>query len=337
MNETILVTGGCGFIGSHCCVELIKNGYNVIIVDNLINSDKNVIINIEKITNITPKYYYNNISDETNMNIIFNDNKIDAVIHLAGFKSVKESKIDPLKYYENNISNLIILLKCMRKYNVNKLIFSSSALVYGNSDIIPINEKCNINILNPYAQTKFMSELILKDCCDIYNISCISLRYFNPVGCHSSGFLEENYKNMPNNLFPIIISIYNGNKTNLEIFGSDYNTKDGTGVRDYIHVEDIARGHVQTLKYMKLDNLIKFDIFNLGTGIGYSVLDIINKFEVHTNKKLPYLFKDRRIGDPDILLADSNKANKVIGFKPIYDLDDMILSSLNSYQLNNHI
>jgi UDP-glucose 4-epimerase len=335
MKQTILLTGGCGFIGSHCCVELIQNGYDVIIVDNLTNSNKNIIINIEKITNINPKFYNNNISDENNMDIIFNDNKIDIVIHLAGFKSVKESKIDPLKYYENNVSNLIILLKCMKKHNVNKLIFSSSALVYGNSDIIPISEECNINILNPYAQTKFMSELILKDCSESYDISCIALRYFNPVGCHSSGLIEENYKNNPNNLFPIIVSIYNGYKDKLEIFGGDYNTKDGTGIRDYIHVEDIARGHIQTLKYLASNNFTKFDTFNLGTGIGYSVLEIINKFELHTNKKLPYIFKDRRMGDPDILLADCNKANKIIEFNPIYNLDDMVISSLKSYNLKN--
>lgn len=337
MDGTILLTGGCGFIGSHCCVELLKNGYNVIIIDNLINSDKNVITNIEKITNRKPKYYNNNISDENNIDIIFKNNKINTVIHLAGFKSVGESKIDPLKYYENNVSNLIILLKYMKKYDVNKLIFSSSALIYGNSDIIPINEECNINILNPYAQTKLISELILKDCCQSYDISCVSLRYFNPVGCHSSGLLEENYKITPNNLFPIIISIYNGHKNHLEIFGSDYNTKDGTGVRDYIHVEDIAKGHFKTLKYMESNKLVKFDVFNLGTGIGYSVLDIVNKFELHSNRKIPYIFKDRRIGDPDILLADSNKASKIMGFNPIYNLDDMVLSSLKSYFLKNNI
>lgn len=330
MNKTILLTGGCGFIGSHCCIELIQNNYKVIIVDNLINSNDDVLFNIEKITQTMPKFYNYDVSDEINMDIIFKDNKIDTVIHLAGFKSVSESKIDPLKYYDNNISGLITLLKCMVKYNVNKIIFSSSALVYGNSDIIPINEECKVNILNPYAQTKLISESILKDCSEAYNISCISLRYFNPVGCHSSGLLQENYKAPPNNLFPIIISIYNGYKDHLEIFGDDYNTKDGTGVRDYIHIEDIAKGHVQTLKYLEFDNKLKFDIFNLGTGIGYSVLDIINKFELYTNKKLPFVFKDRRIGDPDILLADSNKANKLIGFNPIYNLDDMILSSVKS-------
>ena len=325
MNKTILLTGGCGFIGSHCCVELIKNDYNIIIID--INPDQNIILNIEKITNIKPKFYNFNILDETKMENIFNDNKIDIVIHLAAFKSVSESKNYPLKYYDNNITGLITLLKIMVKYNVDKIIFSSSALVYGNSKIIPINETCKVDILNPYAQTKFMSESILKDCCESYNISCIILRYFNPVGCHSSGLLKENYKSSPNNLFPIIMSIYNGKKDHLEIFGTDYNTKDGTGVRDYIHVEDIAVGHLQTLKYLE-ENRVKFDVLNLGTGIGYSVLEIVNKFEYHSSKKLPFLFKDRRIGDPDILIADASKANKILGFKPIYNLDDMVLSSI---------
>jgi len=330
MYKTILLTGGCGFIGSHCCVQLIENGYNVIIIDNLVNSDKNTLFVIEKLTNVLPKFYSADVSDEKAITMIFRDNKIDVVIHLAGFKSVAESKSDPLKYYDNNVCGIINLLKCMKTHCVSKIIFSSSASVYGNSDEIPINENCNIDILNPYATTKYISELILKDCAESYGISCICLRYFNPVGCHASGLLGENYKSEPSNLFPIIISVYCGYQEKLEIFGSDYDTKDGTAIRDYIHVEDLATGHLKALKYIESNEIIKYEIFNLGTGIGYSVLDVIQKFELHIGKKIPIIFKDKRIGDPRILLANIFKAKTKLGFDPIYNLDDMILSSVQN-------
>ena len=330
MYETVLVTGGCGYIGSHCCVLLIQNGYKVIIVDNLVNSNQQTLSNIEKITNVSPKFYSADVSDKIAMDMIFRDNKIDVVMHLAGFKSVPESKSDPLKYYDNNVRSIINLMKCMKSHKVTKMIFSSSASVYGNSEEIPIGENCEIDLLNPYAATKFFSELIMKDCSEAYGIKCISLRYFNPVGSHESGLLEENCKSPTANLFPIIVSIYCGHRDHLEIFGNDYDTKDGTCVRDYIYVGDLASGHLKTLKYLDQDDSPKFEIFNLGTGTGYSVLEVVKKFELYTGHELPYVFKDRRKGDPDVLIADTSKARSILKFTPANYLDYMVLSSIQN-------
>lgn len=330
MNKTILVTGGCGYIGRHCCVQLIQYGYRVVIVDNLVNSDQQILESIKKITKVLPKFYSADVSNENAMNMIFRDNKIDIVMHLAGFKSISESKSDPLKYYDNNVCCVVNLIKCMKNHKVDKIIFSSSASVYGNSKEIPINENCEIDLLNPYATTKFFSELILKDCVEAYGISCISLRYFNPVGSHSSGLLDESYETSTSNLFPIIVSIYNGFRERLEIFGKDYNTKDGTAIRDYICVEDLASGHLNALNYLEKFRYPKFKIFNLGTGKGYSVLEVIQKFELYTSKKLNWEFGNRRLGDPDILIADPTKARNALNFIPCSSLDYMVLSSIRS-------
>jgi UDP-glucose 4-epimerase len=249
---------------------------------------------------------------------------------LAGLKSISESNSDPLKYYDNNICGVVNLIKCMKYHKVNKIIFSSSASVYGNSKEIPINEKCEIELLNPYATTKFFSESILKDCVKAYGMSCVSLRYFNPVGSHSSGLLDENYESPTSNLFPLIVSIYSGYRNRLEIFGEDYDTRDGTAIRDYIYVEDLASGHLNTLNYLEKSQSPKFKIFNLGTGKGYSVLEVIKKFELYTTKKLNWNFGDRRVGDPDILIADTSKARPILKFTPCDSLDYMVLSSIRS-------
>lgn len=315
--QTILVTGGCGFIGSHCVVELLQNNYNVIIVDNLINSSIHVLDAIEKITNKKPLFYQYDITSHK-LNDVFKNHPIDAVIHLAGYKSVSESFTDPLLYYDNNVCGLINLLKCMNKFKVNKIIFSSSATVYGQPDIVPVTESSPIQILNPYGQTKYMSELILKD----LKITSIIFRYFNPVGGHP--LLGEKPNGIPTNLFPVILSVYNQKQSHLNIFGSDYNTSDGTAIRDYIHVIDLAKAHVQALDYDQSD------IFNLGTGQGYTVLDIVKTFEKQTNQKCPYQLKERRMGDADIIYADYTKAKQLLKWEPIYDLETMVKDTIKA-------
>lgn len=310
--KIILLTGGCGFIGSHCAVELIKNQYHVIIVDNLVNSSITILDSIEKLTQIRPTFYQRDITNEDQLNQVFDNHSIDAVIHLAGYKSVSQSIDDPLTYYHNNVTGLITLLKCMNKHNVLKIIFSSSATVYGNPEKLPITEDCQINILNPYGQTKLMSELILKDS----PCTSIILRYFNPVGSYP--LLSENPKGIPTNLFPVILSVYNNQKQHLDIYGSDYETHDGTPVRDYIHVVDLARAHVKALEYRQSD------IFNLGTGAGYSVLDIVNAFETCTKQKLPCVLQSKRPGDAAVIYADSTKAKTLLNWEPTMTLTDMV-------------
>lgn len=323
--QTILLTGGTGYIGSHIAVELLQNGYQIVIVDNLSNSHDTVVSIIEKISGKKVKFYRCDINNCNHLDQVFQENTIDVVIHLAGHKSVAESITDPLKYYDNNVGGLITLLKCMENHLVKRIIFSSSATVYGNPETLPITEDSKINILNPYGSTKLMSENILRD---IPGLSVIILRYFNPVGAHSSGLLNENPRIRATNLFPIITSIYEGQKEYLEVFGSDYSTDDGSPIRDYIHVIDLAYGHVKSLDYI-LQNNVKCEIFNLGTGRGYSVLEIIKGFEKHSGKKLPFLLKERRNGDSETIYADCQKANNILGWLPKYNLDDMICSTLN--------
>lgn len=319
--QTIMLSGSNGFIGSHCAVELIQSGYNIIMVDNLNNSSITVLDAIEKITHKRPPFYQYDITNEELLMSVFNNHKIDAVIHLAGYKSVSESVTHPLKYYENNVSGLITLLKCMEKHKVNKIIFSSSATVYGQPIQIPVTESSPINILNPYGQTKYMSELILKD---IPHLTSIILRYFNPVGGYP--LLKENPNNLPTNLFPVIMSIYNYKKSHLDIYGDNYNTIDGTPIRDYIHVVDLAKAHVKALLYNQSD------IFNLGTGKGYSVLDIVKIFENETGEKLPYQFKNRRLGDAEAIYADCTKARQLLNWQAEYDLQTMVKDTVLSYK-----
>lgn len=316
---SILVTGGTGFIGSHVVVELLNLDYEVIIIDNLSNSYSNVIDNIVKITGKTPVFYQVDVNDIC-LNDIFKKHIIDTVIHLAGHKSISESIKNPLKYFHNNVNGLINVLQCMNRNNIKKIIFSSSATVYGNPLKLPINEESDINILNPYAQSKRMSELILEDIKT--ELSIISLRYFNPVGGHESGLLNENTLGLANNLFPVIMNVYQGKQEYLEVFGTDYATKDGTCIRDYIHVVDLAKGHIKALNYIKPG----YEAFNLGTGIGYSVFDIINEFEKYG--KLNYKIKNKRIGDASVIYSDCQKANHLLKWQSTYNLQDMVKSCI---------
>ncbi len=327
MKKNILVTGGAGYIGSHTSVELINAGYNVIIVDNLINSDMEVIDRIKEITGTLPLFYQIDIRDEKALDEIFKINKIDAVIHFAGLKAVGESCINPVLYYDNNIMSTLVLLKVMKKYNVGTIVFSSSATVYGEPERLPLDEDCALNPNSPYGRSKLMIEQILKD---IYSANkemiVVVLRYFNPVGAHKSGLIGENPKGIPNNLTPYLAKVATGELSCVNVFGHDYNTPDKTGVRDYIHVCDLARGHVIAVEKLLSSG---YYVYNLGTGRGYSVLEVIAAFERACNKTLPVKFTDRRPGDIASYYASPIKAEKELGFKAKYNLDDMCASLWN--------
>ncbi len=324
----ILVTGGTGYIGSHTVVELIKNNYDVVIIDNLSNSSKDVVNKIEKITGSKCKFYEADIRDENALDKIFKENKIDAVIHFAGYKAVGESVKKPLDYYDNNVVGTIKLLETMKKYNCKKMVFSSSATVYGNPKVHKFDETIERGkAVNPYGATKIVIEEMLENLYvsdDTFEISI--LRYFNPVGAHESGIIGENPNGVPNNLMPYIQKVAKGELPELSIFGSDYNTKDGTGVRDYIHVVDLAKGHIKALE--KLDNK-KVYTYNLGTGKGYSVLDLVKTFEKVNNIKIKYKFVDRRPGDLDCYYADTSKAEKELGWKAEKGIEEMCKDSWN--------
>lgn len=330
----ILVTGGTGYIGSHTCIELINNGYEVIIIDNLSNSKKDVLKRIKQITGITPIFYEGNVQNEQLLISIFEKHQIDAVIHFAGLKAVGESVEKPLEYYQNNLDSTLVLLKVMKKYNVNKIIFSSSATVYGSNNQVPFKETDKIGgTTNPYGTSKLFIEQILNDL-SISNpdFSIIILRYFNPIGAHKSGLIGDNPNGIPNNLMPYITKVATKELTHLNIFGNDYPTKDGTGVRDYIHVVDLAIGHVKALTKSIKENGIH--IYNLGTGIGYSVLEIVKTFEQENNIKIPYEIKPRRAGDIAECYADVTKAKEELDFKTKYNIKDMVKDSYNFY-INN--
>ncbi len=312
--ENILVTGGAGYIGSHTVVELIKNGYNPIVVDDLSNSKEEVINRIEKITGIRPKFYKVSLLDEENFEQIFIKEKIDGVIHFAGFKAVGESVKKPLMYYSNNINSTLILLKMMEKYGVKNIVFSSSATVYGNPKVVPIKEDAEVGgVTNPYGRTKFMIEEILKDVAFVNKEMNITiLRYFNPIGAHESGLIGEDPNGIPNNLMPYITQVAIGKLEKLNVFGNDYNTVDGTGVRDYIHVVDLAVGHVASLR--KMEENPGLLIYNLGTGKGVSVLEMVKAFETANDIKIPYQIAPRREGDIDACYADCSKANEELNW-----------------------
>lgn len=321
----VLLTGGAGYIGSHTAIELLNKNIEIVIVDDFSNSNEKVLDSIRKITEKDFKFYQINYLDREKLEKVFEENKIDAVINFAGFKSVRESTEKPLDYYYNNVSGVIILLQTMQKFNVKKFVFSSSATVYGDPEIVPLTEKAKTEAVNPYGSTKLQIEQILKDLYDSdnsWNI-CI-LRYFNPVGSHESGLIGEEPQGIPNNLMPYIVRVASGELDELSVYGNDYNTKDGTGVRDYIHVVDLAKGHV-----LALEKLNKFTIYNLGTGQGYSVLDVINTFEEATGKKIKYKFAPRRSGDVASYFADVTKAEKELGFKANKTLKDMCKDSWN--------
>ena len=326
----ILLPGGAGFIGSHTAVELLNAGKEIIILDNFSNSKPEVLDSIKKITGKDFKFYEVDYLDKEKLEKVFKENEIEAVLNFAGYKAVGESVKKPLEYYTNNISGALVLLETMKKYNVKKFIFSSSATVYGDPETIPITEECKTGgTTNPYGTTKLFIEQILKDLYksdDSWDM-CI-LRYFNPVGAHESGLIGEEPQGIPNNLMPYIVRVASGQLKELSVFGNDYPTPDGTGVRDYIHVVDLAKGHVKALE--KLDKEQKgLYIYNLGTGKGYSVLDMVKAFEQATGKKVPYKIAPRREGDIAMCYADPKKAKKELGWTAEKTLEDMCKDSWN--------
>ena len=319
----ILVTGGAGYIGSHTCIELINAGYDVVVLDNLSNSSEKSLERVAKITGKKIPFYKVDILDKEGMNEIFEKESIDSVIHFAGLKAVGESVAKPLEYYHNNITGTLLLCDVMRAHNVKNIIFSSSATVYGDPAFIPITEDCpKGKITNPYGQTKSMLEQILTDlhvADPEWNV--VLLRYFNPIGAHESGLIGEDPKGIPNNLLPYIAQVAVGKLEALGVFGDDYDTPDGTGVRDYIHVVDLAKGHVKALK--KIADKSGVSIYNLGTGNGYSVLQVLHAFEKACGKKIPYVIKPRRPGDIATCYADASKAKKELGWEAEYDIERM--------------
>lgn len=318
----ILLTGGAGFIGSHTAVELSEKGYDVVILDNLVNSEKDVVNNIEKIINKKVKFYIGDCRDEQLLEKIFEENKIDCVIHFAGLKAVGESCEKPLLYYENNLMAMIALLKVMQKCNVNKLVFSSSATVYDPSNSDCRKEGMRLGCTNPYGWTKFTCEQIIRDCCQANKqLRAISLRYFNPVGAHKSYLIGENPKGIPNNLMPYIQQVALGQREYLHVYGNDYDTVDGTGVRDYIHVCDLAQAHIAASEYLN-DHQGCIEV-NIGTGKGTSVLEMVKCFEKVNNVIIPYKIEGRRAGDVATVYADTKKANDLLHWKSHMTLEDM--------------
>ncbi|MBR2246507.1 MAG: UDP-glucose 4-epimerase GalE [Bacilli bacterium] len=329
----ILVTGGLGYIGSHTCVELLNEDYEVVIVDNLSNSKIEVLDKIKEITNKDVKFYKEDVCDIKALEKIFYENKIDAVIHFAGYKAVGESVEKPIMYYENNLISTLNLCKIMKEYNCKRLVFSSSATVYGSPHTLPIEEGFPLSTTNPYGTTKLMNEMILEDCYKAdKDFSIVILRYFNPIGSHSSGLIGEDPNGIPNNLMPYIVRVASGELECLSVFGSDYDTPDGTGVRDYIHVVDLALGHIKAIE--KTFKGPGIDYYNLGTGKGYSVLDMINTFEEVNNVKVNYKIVDRRPGDIAACYADPTKAKEELGWEAKYDIERMCKDSYN-YILKN--
>lgn len=326
----ILLPGGAGFIGSHTAIELLEEGKEIIIVDDFSNSNPKVLEAIKQITGKDFKFYEMDYKNQEKLEKIFQENKIEAVINFAGFKAVGESVQKPIEYYHNNISGALILLEIMKKYDCKKFIFSSSATVYGEPERIPLTEECRTGgTTNPYGNTKLFIEQILKDSYISDNTwdICI-LRYFNPIGAHKSGLIGEEPQGIPNNLMPYIVRVANGQLKELSIFGDDYDTTDGTGVRDYIHVVDLAKGHVKALNKIDKEKSGLY-IYNLGTGTGYSVLDMVKTFEKVTGKKVPYKIAPRRAGDIATCYANPQKAKQELGWETTKTLDDMCRDSWN--------
>ena len=331
---SILVTGGAGYIGSHTSIELLQAGYDIVIVDNFCNSKPESLNRLEELTGKKPKFYEVDILDREGLNKVFDENNIEAVIHFAGLKAVGESVEKPIEYYENNISGTLVLCDVMRKHNVKKIVFSSSATVYGMNNKVPFSEDMpTASATNPYGSTKLFIEQILSD---IYvsdnEWSVALLRYFNPIGAHESGRIGEDPNGIPNNLMPYITQVAVGKRKELSVFGNDYDTHDGTGVRDYIHVVDLAKGHLKAVGKVLSSNGV--EAYNLGTGIGYSVLDVVNSFEKASGQKVPYKIVERRAGDIATCYADATKALRELGWKAEKNLDDMCRDSWR-WQKNN--
>ncbi len=329
----ILLTGGAGFIGSHTCIELIKAGHKAVIADDLSNSKPAVLERLKELTGQDIPFYNIDVADKEKVDSMFAKENFDAVIHFAGFKAVGESVAKPLMYYRNNLDTTLTLLEAMAKYNVNNFVFSSSATVYGVPERVPLVEGMKTGCTNPYGWTKLMIEQILTDAAAAdKNLSVVLLRYFNPIGAHPSGRIGEDPTGIPNNLLPYITQVAIGKLPQLGVFGNDYPTHDGTGVRDYIHVVDLAKGHVKAIEYA--DKNKGTEIFNLGTGIGYSVLDIVKAFEKANDIKIPYVIKPRRDGDIAECYADPTKARDVLGWQAEETLENMCKDSWR-WQSNN--
>ena len=330
----ILVTGGTGYIGSHTCVELINSGHEVVIVDNLYNSSIAVLDRIEKISGIKPKFYKIDLLDIETLENVFKENIFDACIHFAGYKAVGESVEKPLEYYENNITGSLNLYKLLKKYNVNNLVFSSSATVYGNDFEVPFKEEYGLGTTtNPYGSTKKMNEMIIADLCNANKeMSAVLLRYFNPIGAHESGLIGEVPNGIPNNLVPYIAQTANGIRDYLRIWGNDYDTVDGTGVRDYIHVVDLAKAHVLAIEYAISHK--GSEVINVGTGKGYSVLEVLHAYEKAVGHDIPYKIMERRPGDIATCFADTRKAYELLGFKAKFDIEKMCEDSYKFSKMN---
>ena len=323
---TILVTGGAGYIGSHTCVKLLEEGYDIVVVDNLINSNEKALERIKELTGKDFPFYHFDVCDGNMLEKVFTDHAIDCVIHFAGLKAVGESVSKPLEYYGNNLFSTITLCRVMQRHQVKQFIFSSSATVYKPGSPMPVNEEADLGCTNPYGWTKYMCEQILRDVVHANpDWSAVLLRYFNPIGAHESGRIGEDPSGIPNNLVPYITQTALGRLEKLHVYGNDYDTKDGTGVRDYIHVQDLAQGHVDAVKYAA--EHAGCEEINLGTGIGYSVLDIVNAFEKVNNVAVPYEISPRRPGDVATVYADAAKARKLLHWKAEKSLEDMCRDS----------
>lgn len=320
------MTGGAGYIGSHICIELLGAGFDIVVVDNLSNSDKKSLQRVTKITGQQFDFYQTDLRDQKALDEVFSSHNIDAVIHLAGLKAVGESCEQPLKYYQNNISASLVLFEVMQKHGVTKLVFSSSATVYGDPATVPIDENFPLTVTNPYGRTKLMIEEMLKDIAAVTSFNVVLLRYFNPAGAHKSGLIGEDPNGIPNNLLPYVSQVAVGKRQKVSVFGGDYPTPDGTGVRDYIHVVDLAKGHVKALQAMKKGsaNLGQCKVYNIGTGRGYSVLEAIFAFEQACGHKIAYEVVDRRPGDIAECYADVALANQELNWQAEMSLIDMM-------------
>ena len=324
----VLLTGGAGYIGSHTAVILIQEGFNVVLLDNISNSHLEVITEMEKITSQKITFVKGDVRDTPLISSILKDHKIDAVIHFAGLKAVGKSVTEPLRYFDNNVGGTISLLEAMKANGVKRIVFSSSATVYGEPQYLPVDELHPTGATNPYGRTKLHIEEMLQDICSSdTSWQAVCLRYFNPVGAHDSGLIGENPNDIANNLIPFVSRVAAGKYPFVTVFGGDYSTADGTGIRDYIHVVDLARGHLNAITF--LDENYGFNVFNLGTEIGYSVLEVIKTFEVVNKVSIPFKISQRRIGDVSACYANTDKANNILGWKPMLNLEDMCASTWN--------